>query len=190
MNKQSFIFIVLIACTCHAIYHLKQITPYCDAEYSLHHYTWENDRHFWINITAHGYYMDQKEYKCWTDGCKLSKRMLIRPDYVEPGYDAGYFVENVNLCPAGQAFIYHIYNPFSFFEDWFQYREPAVYQGKNCFKYYNDTTWTNLVAYGNDETNEVFYYEMKEDVEVTHYFPTVIPVRHSPIDFTFNSSSV
>jgi len=175
-------FVLIAAACCNALYHVTVNTHgMCEGMIFVEANIGRNHTNV-INIIGHGDFMKQEEYDC-TPNCELTSSTLFRPDLAEePGKNRQFsWFRNSFQCQDLQ--IDNNYNNWYNLDYAFEVKTPYVFQGHNCYSYYN-TTNPSFVVFGNDETGEVYGGILGE----TEFTLTFSPVNASPKLFTFDSS--
>jgi len=177
--------VLAVACCCNGLYHFKQKLPnYCDlriVEY-VYNDNYPNE-YLMINVSAHGTFFlytksvcEEKASKCFFDSL-----CVIRPDLAEPDMSAkAFYADAEGHCAYQDVRKKDAPHSYDIFEANFVYREPAVYHGKKCFKYYNNTKSEQYFA---DDTTGTLYGYTMDDMDSILVYSTG---SSSPSDYALN----
>jgi len=132
-------------------------------------------------VYGRGNFIKWEDFLCEPE-CKPATSILDRPDYATDVNVVKEFtwIPDSRSCTDKQM-PKTAFNPYSFYEEWYEVRTPATFRGRTCYAYYN-TTLPNTCVYGNHETGELLGGRSDKIL----YVVTVTAGQFSRKDFTMD----
>jgi len=177
----AFGFVLAVACCCNAgLYHLKQRNlGVCDLRIVRTEPL--SVIKFIDNTSAHGDFIRKDSYSCVGPFCKIIFSDLYRPDLVNGSYAVKHFSWDFldDGCKVEFLTADTMPKPYNYFDDYFEIKTPAVFNGVNCSEFRNETSRS---YYGDDELQR-FYGQYTDE---SLYFLDYYPDSYKASDFVFN----
>jgi len=178
------IVVLAVACSCNALYHFKQKLPnYCDLKATINMYNNDDPAHYLsIVASAHGtlFYYTYSFCETSSSKCTLSSTYVIRPDLAKPNMAAKMFLaDSQKICQSEDLDKERAPHSWDIIDGYFVNREAAVFRGKKCYKFYNETDSPHYFA---DDSTGTLYGYRSEGMDYVYSFSSE---SHSPSNFAF-----